>query len=302
MQPLTTKRTLLCYIVVIENQHKSTIKVKKMIKKQLKKYIIGQDHVLTPIDSFVKIGEKGLSPDNEPKGSFFFAGPTGTGKTETAKALSLMLKRPLIRFDMSEYQSSAQQWLDDFCIKIENLEEGIILLDEIEKGELRILDYFLQILSEGFITYRQKKLTVNRFYIIMTSNIGSRSIMGVEKFSIAQRIVERQVKSHFRPEFLGRFRRECILIFKPLSYDDMECIVKQKIKKEIKRLAELGYNLVCDDTVIPFLMNVGISPEFGARPLVQAIQKHFALAIINSDLNKGIIKSKGGKLIIEGVK
>ena len=133
------------------------------------------------------------------------------------------------------------------------------------------------------------KKSSNSRYIIMTSNIGSKNIMGQGNFSIARRIVERLVKSHFRPEFLGRIRRDCQICFKPLEYKVMQQIVKQKVEAEIIRLQEKEYSLEYDKNILPFLMNEGVNPEFGARPVVQTIQKYIALAIIKADKTSGIL-------------
>ena len=268
------------------------------MKNNLKVHILGQDHVFESLVNYMKIGEAGLSPDNEPKGAFLFTGPTGTGKTETAKVLAKLLSRELLRFDMSEYKNS-EKFLRDLTARLENSSCGIILLDEIEKGNMEIFDYFLQILSEATISYKQKVYDLSGYYIIMTSNIGSKNIMRQENFAIARRIVERLVKSHFRPEFLGRIRRDCQICFKPLEYSTMKKIAKQKVGMEIARLQEKGYTLDYDENILPFLMNVGVNPEFGARPVVQAIQKYIALAIIKADKSKGKLTINNSQLILK---
>jgi ATP-dependent Clp protease ATP-binding subunit ClpA len=185
--------------------------------------------------------------------------------------------------------------------KLEKNSNGIILFDEIEKGNMEIFDYFLQILSEARITYRQKEYDLSGYYIIMTSNIGSKNIMGQDYFAIARRIVERLVKSHFRPEFLGRIRRDCQICFKPLEYETMQRIVRQKVEAEIARLQEKGYTLEYDESILPFLMNEGVNPEFGARPIVQTVQKHIALALVNANNKSGILTIKDNTLILCGV-
>lgn len=258
------------------------------MKNLLQAKILGQDHVFEPLVNYIKIGEADLSPDNEPKGAFLFTGPTGTGKTETAKVLAKILQKKLLRFDMSEYKNS-ERFLRELTVKLEKNSNGILLLDEIEKGNLEIFDYFLQILSEAQITYQQRECNLSGYYIIMTSNIGSKNIMGQDNFAIARRIVERLVKSHFRPEFLGRIRRDCQICFRPLEYDVMRQIVIQKVETEILRLQEKGYSLKYDENILPFLMNEGVNPEFGARPIVQVVQKYIALAIIKTNKNSGIL-------------
>jgi ATP-dependent Clp protease ATP-binding subunit ClpA len=268
-----------------------------MLLKILKNRILGQGHVFEPLVNYIKIGEAGLSPDNEPKGAFLFTGPTGTGKTETAKVLAKALNKELLCFDMSEYKNS-ERFLRDLTVKLEKNSNGIILLDEIEKGNLEIFDYFLQILSEARITYRQKEYDLSGYYIIMTSNIGSKNIMGQDNFAIARRIVERLVKSHFRPEFLGRIRRDCQICFQPLEYEVMRQIVRQKVEIEITRLQEKEYTLEYDESILPFLMNAGVNPEFGARPIVQTVQKYIVLAIIKANKKSGILTIMDNQLTL----
>ncbi len=132
----------------------------------------------------------------------------------------------------------------------------------------------------------------------MTSNIGSKNIMGQDNFAIARRIVERLVKSHFRPEFLGRIRRDCQICFKPLEYKTMQQIVKQKVEIEILRLQGKGFSLEYDKNILPFLMNEGVNPEFGARPVVQTIQKYIALAIIKTDKTSGLLTLVDNQFIL----
>ena len=122
--------------------------------------------------------------------------------------------------------------------------------------------------------------------------------MGQNNFTIARRIVQRLVKSHFRPEFLGRIRRDCQICFRPLEYEVMQQIVKQKVETEILRLQKKGFSLEYDESILPFLMNTGVSPEFGARPVVQTIQKYIALAIIQTNKKSGILAANNNKLIL----
>lgn len=122
--------------------------------------------------------------------------------------------------------------------------------------------------------------------------------MGQDNFAIARRIVARLVKSHFRPEFLGRIRRDCQICFRPLEYEVMQQIVKQKVEAEITRLQKKGFSLEYDENILPFLMNTGVSPEFGARPVVQTIQKYIALAIIQANKKSGILAANNNKLIL----
>jgi len=269
-----------------------------MLQQKMKQFVLGQEHVFEPLIEYVQIGEAGMTDSDELRGAFLFTGPTGTGKTETAKVLAKLLNKELLRFDMSEYKNS-EKFLHDLTTKLEKNSNGIILLDEIEKGNMELFDYFLQILSEAKVTYEQKEYDFSKSYLIMTSNIGSKNIMGQENFAIAKRIVERLVKSYFRPEFLGRICRDCQICFRPLEYKVMKKIVQQKVEMRIEMLQEKGYNLSYDISILPFLMNVGVNPKFGARPVVQAIKKHIRLALLKADKKNGMLIEKNNKIVLE---
>jgi len=265
--------------------------------KEFKKRVIGQDHIFDTVCNYIKIGEAGLAPDNEPRGAFLFLGPTGTGKTETAKVMADMLAVPLIRFDMSEY-SNPTKWLNDFAFKLEGKAKGIILLDEIEKGAKEIMDYFLQILSEAKITVDRKEINVRNFYIIMTSNIGSKNLLD-QNFKEMKFTVEIRVRGYFRPEFLGRFHRNCILCFKPFDYDTITEIAHLKVRQEIKRLENHGYSLTYSETIIPKLVfYVSLDRDLGARPLVQAIQEIFPAALLDSGKKSGRFDVQNGRIAL----
>jgi len=269
-----------------------------MLQQKMKQFVLGQEHVFEPLIEYVQIGEAGMTDSDELRGAFLFTGPTGTGKTETAKVLAKLLNKELLRFDMSEYKNS-KKFLHDLTTKLEKNSNGIILLDEIEKGNMELFDYFLQILSEAKVTYEQKEYDFSKSYLIMTSNIGSKNIMGQENFAIAKRIVERLVKSYFRPEFLGRICRDCQICFKPLEYKVMKKIVQQKVEMRIETLQEKGYILEYNKNILPFIMNVGVNPKFGARPVVQAIKKHIRLALLKADKKNGMLIERNNKIVLE---
>lgn len=267
-----------------------------MIEK-FKQRVIGQDHIFDSICKYIKIGEAGLSPEHEPKAAFMFLGPTGTGKTETAKVMSDLLHIPLIRFDMSEY-SVPERWLNDFSAKLEGKETGVILLDEIEKGAKEIMDYFLQLLSEAKITVNRKEIDISNFYVVMTSNIGSKDLIG-EDFRSAQYIVELRTKGYFRPEFLGRFHRKTILCFRPFDYDTIKQVAKLKIEQELCRLKRKGYDLSYTDKVVSDMVIYNIlERELGARPIVQAIQEVFPSALLASGKKQGTFDVVDGKVAL----
>ena len=259
--------------------------------------IIGQDHIFEQVCRVIRRGEAGLTSDHEPKGAFLFLGPTGTGKTETAKTMAEILDVPLIRFDMSEY-SNSQKWLKDFAVKLKNKSSGIILLDEIEKGDKEIMDYFLQILSEATVTVDLQEINLQNFYIVMTSNLGSKDLYNLTASEV-KFVVDIRAKGYFRPEFIGRFHRGCIMVFIPFAYETIRQIAHLKMQQEIKKLNEKGFDCKSyTEAVIDKLMfYVVLNQESGARPIVQAIQEYVADALLNSQRKTGAFDVKDGKIV-----
>ena len=269
----------------------------KKLQDEFKKRVIGQDHIFEKLSDVIRRGEAGFSPNNEPKGAFLFLGPTGTGKTETAKTMAEILDVPLIRFDMSEY-SNAQKWLKDFAFKLKGKTGGIILLDEIEKGDKEIMDYFLQILSEATLTVDLQEIKIHDFYIVMTSNLGSKDLYALTPSEV-KFVVDIRAKGYFRPEFIGRFHRGCIMVFIPFAYETIRKIANLKMQQEMKKLAEKGY--CCSnysEAVIDKLMfYVVLNQESGARPIVQAIQEYVADALLNSEKKTGCFDVQNGRIV-----
>ena len=264
---------------------------------EFKNRVLGQDHIFEKLCYVIRRGEAGFSPENEPRGAFLFLGPTGTGKTETAKAMAEILDAPLIRFDMSEY-SNSQKWLQDFAFKLKNKTRGIILLDEIEKGDKEIMDYFLQILSEATITVDRQEIKLNNFYIVMTSNLGSKDLYSLTPSEV-KFVVDIRAKGYFRPEFIGRFHRGCIMVFIPFAYETIRKIANLKMQQEMKKLAEKGFSCQSyTEAVIDKLMfYVVLNQESGARPIVQAIQEYVADALLSSGKKTGCFDVQNGKIV-----
>jgi len=269
----------------------------KKLQDEFKKRVIGQDHIFEKLSDVIRRGEAGFSPNNEPKGAFLFLGPTGTGKTETAKTMAEILKVPLIRFDMSEY-SNAQKWLKDFSFKLKGKTGGIILLDEIEKGDKEIMDYFLQILSEATLTVDLQEIKLHDFYIVMTSNLGSKDLYALTPSEV-KFVVDIRAKGYFRPEFIGRFHRGCIMVFIPFAYETIRKIANLKMQQEMKKLAEKGYccSSYSEAVIDKLMFYVVLNQESGARPIVQAIQEYVADALLNSEKKTGCFDVQNGRIV-----
>lgn len=264
------------------------------IENHLKRHIKGQDHIIPKISSVIRRGELNLVNPTRPKGSFLFAGPTGTGKTETALCFTKYLGNniPLLRFDMSEYMSSNSigkligERVGEIGLLGQQLNlypKGTLLFDEMEKADMQILDLFLQILDAGRITLADGSTRdLTNYYIVFTSNIGSSDIINMKRmpFSTIERIVLNQINEKLRPEFVARINEK--IVFNSLSYDIQVEICHNMLEKECKKYAEMGHNLQIDTSALNFLISKGFHKHLGARPMQYVIEKYIGDLIANN--------------------
>lgn len=261
------------------------------MEEQLRKRVVGQEKALSLVADAVRRSRAEISDPNRPIGSFLFLGPTGVGKTETAKGLAEFLfdtERALVRIDMSEYmEKHSVSRLIGAPPGYVGYDEGgqlteivrrrpyaVILFDEVEKAHQDVFNVLLQVLDDGRLTDGQgRTVDFRNTVLIMTSNLGSQSLMS-DTLSESQKeaAVMDSVKSHFRPEFLNRIDE--LVIFRPLDKEKIREIAKIQIKKAVERLAEKKIHLHFSDEVYQFLANVGFDTLFGARPLKRAIQTY----------------------------
>jgi len=297
-------------------------KEKKVLSKmsdKINKSIIGQNEAVNKLVNAIRRNRAGLKDPNKPIGSFIFIGPTGVGKTQLTKSLSLEMfdsEDALIRIDMSEY-------MEKFAISrligappgYVGYEEGgqltervrrkpysVVLLDEIEKAHPDVSNLLLQILDEGYITDSLgRNIDFRNTIIIMTSNIGSRQLKdfgnGIGFSTSAQKnnfddqsrsIIEKALKKQFTPEFLNRIDE--IILFKSLNKDDILKIVDLEIKLIINRIRKLGYIAKITKDAKAFIADEGFDKKQGVRPLKRAIQRLFedpiSQLIIDTDIEK----------------
>ncbi len=285
------------------------------MEDQLRKRVIGQDHAIKVITEAVLESRSGLSKPGLPTGSFFFSGPTGTGKTELAKALAEFLfqtETSIIRFDMSEFKEEHSAALlygappgyvgyeegGLLVNKIRQKPYSIVLFDEIEKAHPSVFDIFLQILDEGKLHDRLgKEGDFSNAVILFTSNIGSDHIVN----SFGEGIIPKSsdllemMGNHFRPEFLGRLTE--IIPFSPITEDNVAKIFKIQLKDLLKALEKQGISLELSEKAIAVLAKKGFTPKYGARPLRGVIRND-----LRSPLSKLIISGKiekGTKIILD---
>jgi len=259
------------------------------MEDRLRQRVIGQDEALEAVANAVRRARAGLQDPNRPVGSFVFLGPTGVGKTETARALAEFLfddERAMVRLDMSEYmEKHAVARMIGAPPGYVGYEEGgqlteavrrrpysVILFDEIEKAHADVFNVLLQILDDGRLTdSKGRTVDFKNTVLIMTSNLGSREILEVSDDEKQVREAVTQVlREHFKPEFLNRI--DDIVIFHRLSRDQINQIIEVQLERLRAMLHERNISLVLEDSAKQLLAREGYDPNFGARPLKRAIQ------------------------------
>jgi len=267
--------------------------IAKLIKmeERLHERVIGQDEAVSAVANAVRRNRSGLSDPNRPVGSFIFLGPTGVGKTELARALAEFLfdnEQALIRLDMSEYQEKhtvarligappGYVGYDEggqLTEAVRRRPYSVVLFDEIEKAHPDVFNVLLQILDDGRLTDGQgRTVDFRNAVIIMTSNLGGQTIqeMSGRPFDEVRESVMAVLRDHFRPEFLNRVDE--VIVFGPLTEDQLTAIVDIQLRRLEKRLAERHIRLVVTDAARKLLAQRGWDPVYGARPLKRAIQR-----------------------------
>ena len=280
------------------------------LEDRLHERVINQHEAINAIANTIRRARAGIGDSKRPIGSFLFLGPTGVGKTETAKALAQIYfgrEDAIMRFDMTEYQTESA--IERLIGSFEKNEPGILasrmrsspytalLLDEFEKADKKVVDLFLQILDEGFFSDAFGKFVNMRNAIIMaTSNAGAQMIWQMVQNGIdpstkkPQIIAEIQKEGTFKPELLNRF--DAIVIYQPLSQEHCRQVARIMLKKLADRLKEQQQiSLVITDELIEETVRQGYDPTFGARPMRRFIQdkveKIIAEKIIKGELTHG---------------
>jgi ATP-dependent Clp protease ATP-binding subunit ClpB len=278
---------------MLEGEREKLLKMEERLQLR----IIGQKQAITAVSNAVRRSRSGLQDPNRPIGSFIFLGPTGVGKTETARALAEFLfddEQSMIRIDMSEYmEKHTVARLIGAPPGYVGYEEGgqlseavrrkpysVILFDEIEKAHADVFNVLLQVLDDGRLTDGQgRTVDFKNTIVIMTSNLGSPIIQeyfldGQTDKSSHQAMDDKvlaELKKHFRPEFLNRV--DDVIIFQSLDEEELARIVEIQIGRLEKRLAQQNLTLDVDATAKRLLAKEGYDPQFGARPLKRAVQE-----------------------------
>ncbi len=283
------------------------------LEDELHKRVVGQDDAIQAIADAIRRSRAGLQDEKRPVGSFIFLGTTGVGKTELAKALAEFLfnnENSMVRIDMSEYQERhavsrlvgappgyvGYEESGQLTEAVRRKPYSVVLLDEIEKAHPDVFNILLQVLDDGRLTDNKGRVVdFKNTIIIMTSNIGSHLIQ--ENFSKMTDTNEDQVvdstqnevfellKKTIRPEFLNRIDE--IIMFKPLSRDEIHGIVKLQFERTQQMLAKNNITLEISNAAVNKLAEMGYDPQFGARPLKRVIQRE-----VLNELSKMILAGK----------
>ena len=296
---------------MLEGERQKLVKMEERLAQR----VIGQKEAIKAVSDAVRRARSGLQDPNRPIGSFIFLGPTGVGKTETARALAEFLfddENAMIRIDMSEYmEKHTVSRLIGAPPGYVGYEEGgqlseavrrrpysVMLFDEIEKAHHDVFNVLLQVLDDGRLTDGQgRTVDFKNTIVIMTSNIGSPIIQeyfmdGRTDKSSRQTMEDKvmaELKQHFRPEFLNRV--DDVIIFQSLDEEELAKIVDIQLERLGKRLAQQNLTLDVDSAAKKLLAKEGYDPQFGARPLKRAIQEQLlnplATKLLEGDFKPG---------------
>ncbi len=288
------------------------------LEAELHKRVVSQDEAINAVAKAVRRSRSGLKDPNRPMGCFVLLGPSGVGKTLLAKALAEFMfgdENALIQLDMSEFMEKhnvsrlvgappgyvGYEEGGQLTERIRRRPYAVLLLDEIEKAHPDVYNMLLQIMDEGRLTDSfGRHVDFKNVVLVMTSNIGADLIRNQSGFGFGKKtaeasyekmkdLLQKEVEHHFRPEFLNRL--DDTIVFRSLSREDLQEIVKLELNKVFKRLIEHGLKLELTDASKEFLINKGYNPEFGARPLRRAIE-HYIEDPLSEAMLRGEFKGK----------
>lgn len=281
------------------------------LEDHLHERVVNQSHAIEAVANAVRRSRAGLQDPDRPIGSFIFLGPTGVGKTETARALAEFLfddEAAMVRIDMSEYMERhavsrligappgyvGYEEGGQLTEAVRRRPYGVVLFDEIEKAHPEVFNVLLQILDDGRLTDGQgRTVDFRNAVLIMTSNIGSARILEGSEAATPWDEIEQEVRGalrgKFKPEFLNRVDET--LVFQPLSRDHLAAIVELQLVRVGQTLAERDLKVVVDEAARGRIVEVGYEPAFGARPIKRAIQRlvsdPLAMAFLEGRFHEG---------------
>lgn len=296
------------------------------LEAELHKRVVSQDMAIKAVAKTIRRARSGLKDPNRPMGSFLFLGPSGVGKTLLSKALAEFMfgdEDAILQIDMSEYMEKhnvsrligappgyvGYEEGGQLTERVRRRPYSVVLLDEVEKGHPDVFNMLLQIMEEGRLTDSfGRHVDFRNVVMIMTSNIGAELIKGgVQPFGLQgmsrgskeeasyekmKELLMKEIERYFRPEFIGRL--DDVIVFRPLTRENLEHIVEFELKKVMKRLIDHGLKIEISEEAKTFLIDKGTNTDFGARPLRRAIEQH-----VEDPLSEEILRGnfKGKNLI-----
>ena len=279
------------------------------MEESLHRRVIGQDGAITAVSNAVRRARAGLQDPNRPIGSFIFLGPTGVGKTETARALAEFLfddEQAMVRIDMSEYMEkhSVSRLIGappgyvgydeggSLTEAVRRRPYGVVLFDEIEKAHPDVFNVMLQVLDDGRLTDGQgRTVDFKNVVLILTSNIGSQAIidLGADDASEIERRVMEALRGHFKPEFLNRV--DDVILYHQLGADQIGRIVDIQLRGLKKLLAGRRIEIDFSPAALEFLAKEGFDPQYGARPVRRVLQRRvqdpLAIRVLEGEFPEG---------------
>ena len=305
----------------VEGEREKLLRLQSILHER----VVGQDEAVRLVTEAIQRSRAGISDPNRPIGSFLFLGPTGVGKTELAKSLAECLfddERNMVRIDMTEYMEkfSVSRLIGappgyvgydeggQLTEAVRRHPYSVVLFDEVEKAHPDVFNILLQILDDGRITDSQgRTVDFKNTIIILTSNLGSQYLLeGIKPDGSisedAQAAVMHELKGAFRPEFLNRLDE--IIMFKPLTRDNLRGIIDIMVEGLRKRLADKTLSLEVTDAAKDLIIERGYDPLYGARPLRRCLQSGaetlIAKKLLSGDLGSGstlVLDAENGELV-----
>ena len=309
-------------IPLIRLEQKESERLLKM-EDQMRRMVIGQDEAVSAISRAVRRSRAGIKNPRRPIGSFIFLGPTGVGKTLLARVLAEFMfgdANALIQIDMSEYMDKfnvsrligappgyvGYEEGGQLTEKVRRRPYSVILLDEIEKAHPDVFNLLLQVFEDGQLTDSLgRRVDFRNTIIIMTSNVGAETVRNAgslgftaqkedHSYNAMRERLLNEVKKAFKPEFLNRI--DDIIVFRPLTRDDLQAIVSLEVNQVVQRLKDRGIEIIMGPDALEFLIEKGYDPVYGARPLKRVIQRY-----IEDTLSEEIIAGRakeGSKITV----
>lgn len=292
------------------------------LEEEMHKRVIGQEEGVDSVANALRRARAEIRSIKRPIANFLFLGPTGVGKTELAKTIAEVYfggEERMIRLDMSEYQDKsgiyrligtpAEKGTGILTESVRRNPFSLLLLDEIEKADPDILNLFLQVMDDGRLSDSTGRVVdFTNIILIATSNAGTQYVSdqiknGLSSDAIKERLLHGELKQYFRPEFLNRF--DGIILFKPLTMEDIKKVAELMLKRVAKDLDTKGIQLKFDEGALEFLAKVGFDPEFGARPMRRALQERIenklAEFLLEGKLKRRdtVVIGNGGEIRVE---